>query len=174
MSHIARLCLTFCAFIFISGCAQMNMKRSSPAPVVTPDGGVLAFSRHFGTLPAEGQKKEYAHIMQALSRSKQDPVLRMKAALIYSLPASRHRDTERALTLLDTLQRDMHIAPEARALAGLLKDYVSERQKLENNAARAGHKAAEEQKRAEGLQQKLDELKNIEKAMTERYQTRPK
>lgn len=174
MSRFARHCLTFCAVMFIAGCAQMSMNRSSPAPVVTPEGSALAFAQHFGALPADGQKKELAQVTQSLSRNQNDPALRMRAALIYSLPASRHRNNERALALLDALQRDMRSDADARMLAGLLKDYVSERQKLENNAAKAGQKAAEEQKRAENLQQKLDELKNIEKAMTERYQTRQK
>ena len=112
----------------------------------------------------------------------------MKAALVLSLPASRQRDNARALSLLDEIQRDNDADADTKAISALLKEYVSERQKLEENAAKLGTKHSEDLKRlealqlkadglqqkADSLQQKLDDLKNIEKAMTNRDQVKQK
>lgn len=176
------LCCLACAALLIAGCSQNIFKNVSPAPVVSPGDDLLSYALRFGELPAEAQKKELAQATQAANRNKNDTTNRMKTAMIYALPASRHRDNERALALLDELQRDVvHADAATRALAGLLKEYVAERQRLESNSAKAGQKAADElkradaeQKRADDLQQKLDELKNIDKAISERYQTRPR
>lgn len=164
-------------FIFalaLGGCTNMAMKDSVLPAFARKDNELLAFARHYSELSAEGQKKEYALVTQSLSRSKNDLTSRVKAAMIFGLPASRLRDNGRALALLDEVLRDKSADADTKALAGMLKDYVSERQKFEDNAARLGQKVAEEQKRADSLQQKLDELKNIEKALIERDQARPK
>lgn len=187
MKRPLRLACFACVLLLVGGCGKINLKGSTPAPVTQPSSlasagsDMLAYAQRFGELPAEEQKKEYGQVTQALARDKADLASRMKAALIYSLPASRHRDSERALTLLDEVLRDGRINAGDRALASLLKGYTAERQKLESAAAKSGQKASEEQKRADAeqkraddLQQKLDELKNIDKAISERYQTRPR
>lgn len=182
MNRLAHLGIAVVAALCISGCNQFAVRTGAPAPVVGADSDMLSYAQRYGDLPAETQKKELAQATQAVNRNKNDTASRMKLALIYSLPGSRHRDNDRALALLDELQRDViHADSETRAVASLLKDYVAERQRLESNAAKTSQKAADEQKRADaeqkradGLQLKLDELKNIEKAISERYQTRPR
>lgn len=173
----------YCFILFLTvGCAQPPVKSSAPTIVqIKTDNEILAYAQRFGAMSAEEQKKEHAAVMQSLNRNKHDLTLRMKAALAFGLPASRQRDNARAIALLDDVQRDGSADADTRALAVLLKEYVSERQKLEENAAKSGQKAVEEQKRADslqqkadGLQQKLDELKNIEKALTERDNARQK
>lgn len=180
----------YCLILVLTvGCTQQPVKPSGPTIVqIKTDNEMLSYAQRFGAMSAEEQKKEYASVTQSLNRNKHDLTLRMKAALIFGLPASRQRDNVRAITLLDDVQRDGSADSDTRALAVLLKEYVSERQKLEENAAKSAQKAAEEQKRADGLQQradglqqkadglqqKLDELKNIEKALTERDNARQK
>lgn len=155
-----------CLFLLmLGGCVQSTLLK----PNTSPD-EPLAYARRYSNLSAENQKKEYAMVTQALSRNDSDLKTRMKGALIYGLPSSRFRDNERALSLLDDVMRDKQADADTQTLAALLKDYINDRQKLESTAAKATQKAAEEQKRAENLQQKLDDLKNIEKALTERNQ----
>lgn len=179
----------YCFILLVAGCAQPPVKANAPTFVqIKTDNEILAYAQRFGAMPADDQKKEHASVMQALNQNKHDLTLRMKAALAFGLPASRQRDNARAIALLDDVQRDGNADADTRALAVLLKEYVSERQKLEENAIRSGQKTAEELKRAdnlqqkadslqqkvEGLQQKLDELKNIEKALTDRDKVKQK
>lgn len=184
-----------CGIFLAAGCAPVQPKSShtpvsvpTPVIVVRADNDILAYALHYGALSAEDQRKEHALVMQAYNHDKQDVTNRMKAALVLSLPASRQRDNARALALLDEIQRDNDADPDTKAVSSLLKEYVSERQKLEENAAKLGQKAADERKRvealqartdelqlkADSLQQKLDELKNIERALRNRDQVKPK
>lgn len=134
------------------------------------DDELLGYARRFGELSADGQKKEYTLTMQSLNRNKNDISARMKAALIAALPSSRYRDNARAIGLLDEIQRDKRVDSATQSLAALLKDYATERQKADDNAAKLAQKAKDEQQRADDLQQKLDDLRNIEKTLIERNQ----
>lgn len=134
------------------------------------DNELLIYAKRFGELSAENQKKEYALVMQALNRNRKDTFNRLKAALIYSLPNSRLRDSTRALPLLADLQRDKPGENEVNALVSILKDFVEERQKHEDSSSKLAQKIKDEQRRADELQQKLDALKNIDKTMIERTQ----
>ncbi len=134
------------------------------------DDELLIYAKRFGELSADNQKKEFAAVMQALSRNKKDTFNRLKAALIYSLPNSRLRDNTRALPLLAELQREKPLEEDVNALLYILKDYVDERQRLEDSNNKLAQKLKEEQRRADELQQKLDALKNIDKTMIERGQ----
>jgi hypothetical protein len=186
--------LVFCVSFLMAGCVPVPAKKALPEPAPAPviviraDNEILAYALQYGALPAEEQKKEYTQVLQAYEADKINMGNRMKAALVLSLPASRQRDNARALAILDEVQRDNDADQDTKAIAALLKEYVSERQKLEENAAKLSHKANDERKRvealqlkadelqhkAESLQQKLDELKNIEKAMTTRDRVKQK
>lgn len=132
------------------------------------DDELLIYVKRFGDLSAEEQKKEFLQVTQALNRDRKDILNRLKAALVYGLPASRHRDTARARTLLSELQREKGLDENVAALVAILKEYLDDRQKLEENATALAQKAKDEQRRADDLQRKLDALKNIEKTMIER------
>ena len=134
------------------------------------DDELLIYAKHFGELSVENQKKEYNQVMQSLSRNKKDTFNRLKAALIYSLPNSRLRDNGRALPLLVDLLRDKPAEEDISALLSILKDFVEERQKIEDGANKTAQKLKDEQRRGDELQQKLDALKNIDKTMIERGQ----
>lgn len=195
----------YCIFLIaLTGCVTTPPKQSggytppditptTPIPATLPttvrnENEILAYALRYGMLSADEQKKEFALVMQAYNSNKDDLTNRMKAALVLSLPASRQRDNGRAIILLDDVQRDTRAESDTRAIAALLKEYVVERQKLEEGSGKLVQKLVEEQKRndalqgkaealqqkADSLQQKLDELKNIEKALTNRDQAKPK
>jgi hypothetical protein len=128
---------------------------------------LLAYARWYGGATADNQKIEYTQVMQALDRNAKDILTRLKAAVIFSTPSGPYRNTGRALALLNELQREKLDADVSTFIA-VLKAYVDDGQKLEDNDARLLQKSRYEQRRADELQQKLDELKNIEKNMIER------
>lgn len=150
------------AIPILAACSQLPQREPVP--------DMLAYAQRFSVMSAEAQRREFSQISQEFARHRNDRVLRMKAALIYALPASRHRDAAKAQPLLAEILRDPDTPPATQALADLLQDYLVERQKLEDQLARQGQKLADEQKRNEALQQKLDELKAIERALSTRSQ----
>lgn len=181
----------------LAGCVQQPAiveapaSSAPPAPqvvVVRAENEILAYALRYSGLSAEDQRKEYAQVMQAYNHNKENLSNRIKAALVMALPGSRQRDNPKALALLDEIQREPSADQDARAIAALLREYVAERQKLEENAAKLTQKVADDQKRiellqgkadalqirADTLQQKLDELKNIEKTLNTRGQGKQK
>jgi phage shock protein A len=183
--------------MMLAGCVQQPAVVETPtAPaaatpqvvVVRAENEVLAYALRYSGLSADDQRKEYAQVMQAYNHNKDNLSNQIKAALVMALPGSRQRDNTKALALLDEVQRDPNADSDARAIAALLREYVTERQKLEENAAKLTQKVADDQKRiellqgksdtlqlrADSLQQKLDELKNIEKTLNTRGQGKQK
>lgn len=133
-----------------------------PVPVTTPAASrldVLDFAESFGDMSLEAQRKE----LQQNSQNRNDLNSRIKVAMIYALPSSKLRDTNKAQALLDDLAKDKNLEGDRKVLMLIMRDYIAENNK-------SGNKARDEQKRADTLQQKLDELKNIEKMMLEREQ----
>lgn len=138
---------------------------------------ILDFIARFYGLAVDEQKKELAQVNESLSQNKLDFNYRVKAAVIYAMPSSRLHDAAKAQNLLDGLIREKSLDAQRKALVNLLRDYISENGKLvqENNKLlqdniALAQKNREEQMRADGLQQTLDELKAIEKSMTDREQ----
>lgn len=138
------------------------------------DDELLVYAKRFGDLSTDNQKKEYSQVVQALAKNKKDIFNRIKAALIYALPNSKLRDNAKAVSLLAELLKEKQIEEDVSAFLAILKDYVDERQKLEDSAVRLSQRIRDEQRRADELQQKLDALKNIDKTMIERGQAAPK
>lgn len=127
---------------------------------------LLRFVQRFNALPADMQKNEVA-IINTQPRTEYS---RMQLALIASLPGSRFRDTARArLLLVEHLKAQDSNDEGLRSLAIILKKQLAEQQKLEDTIPSLAQKLKDEQKRSDVLQQKLDELLAVEKAMTERH-----
>lgn len=124
---------------------------------------LLDYALRYSQFSAEAQKKEITQVTQALAVGKANANIRMKAALIYGLPASHFRDQAKSQLILEDLLHEKALDSDTKALATILQDTLDENSKL-------SQKSKDEQKRADGLQQKLDELKNIEKSMGERDQ----
>ncbi len=186
----------FCLFaLTLAGCAGVNTtstpgrgESSQRAPVierqtVTIPGGTPAFDREkhaddellvyakrFGELSAESQKKEWQLVSQELTKNRKDIFNRLKAAIIYAVPNSRLRDNTKALVYLTELLREKQLEDDLAAFVSLLKDFVEDRQRGDENSYKLNQRIRDEQHRAEELQQKLDALKNIDKTMIERGQ----
>ncbi|HEY8117648.1 MAG TPA: hypothetical protein VIE91_00265 [Methylophilaceae bacterium] len=154
------------SLLLLNACAEFT-KTQSPAKVVNAETvnmhssneALLDFAEHFADLSAESQKKE----LSLASQNKQDINSKIKVAMIYALPGSKLRDTAKAQFLLDELARDKSLDKESRSLVSLLAEYT-------NDSNRLALKLRDEQKRGDTLQQKLDDLKNIEKTMVDRDQ----
>lgn len=181
------LLLNACTSLPKNSSAPANQPRSSGSPnentpptacsatSLLAGDGLLEYSGRFMELSAEAQKKELAQINEGLSQNKSDFNYRMKAAIIYAIPASRLRDVNKAQVLLDELMRDKTLDKRHKTLAIILKDYISENSKsvdesnkLLNENNKLSQKVRDEQKRADNLQQTLDDLKTIEKTMVDR------
>jgi len=180
--------IVFC-FAVLSGCAQAPVQAppqakdapktqtsaKSPAPVkqqalAEPGsiGALMKFAQAYAALTPELQRREYAQI----SARRKTEYSRMQLATMAMM--TRPRDDGRVLTLLD----DYLKAPESRdedlrGLAGLLKAAVSGQNKSDETA-QLTQKLKDEQKRADMLQRKLDELLAVEKAMSDRREAQPK
>jgi Holliday junction resolvase RusA-like endonuclease len=159
--------LLLTAALMLSACAEMAASKPTTAAqpattIINPTSSrldVLDFAESFGEMTFEQQKKELLQNNQ----NKGDLTSRIKIAMIYGLPNSKLRDTNKAQALLDELARDKNLDGDRKILTLIMRDYITENNKL-------GIKVRDEQKRADTLQQKLDDLKNIEKMMLEREQ----
>ncbi|HZV97747.1 MAG TPA: hypothetical protein VFF74_02030 [Methylophilaceae bacterium] len=153
-----------------------------PGKPIPPSETILEYMVRFNEMSVDGQRKELAQVHEKLVLNKYDFNYRMKAAVIYALPSSRFRDPSKAQALLDDLVREKALDSRYKVMAIMLRDYLNETTKLiqenskllqENNKLLQENnknvlKAREEQKRADTLQQMLDELKSIEKNMVDR------
>lgn len=159
--------LMFLAVVLLCACAATQQKQPyEPKIAISVKSSVepvLQYARQFGDLSAEMQKKELAQINQKLALNSQDQITRITVALLYGIPTNKTRDTARSLALFDEALQDKRLGQDTEAMAILFRDMVQENIKL-------NQKLKEEQKQSGVLQQKLEELKNIEKAMGAREQ----
>lgn len=177
MNKLLFLLIPFFA-LFLNACAEVPHTSSPsafPAKVsdtlsVTSNEGLLEYAARFVELSAEAQKKELAQINQEINQDKGDIHHKMKAAMIYALPGSRQRDVVKAQVLLDDVLREKTLNGEQKIMTSLLKDHINETGKLTQEISKLTQKARDEQKRADALQQKLNELRDIEKTMVDRDQ----
>lgn len=166
--------------LLLAGCASAPGQQSgkspaadvasdAPAQPVAPSEGILEYAGKFLALPATGQREELARVNARLAMNKHDLNDRTKAAVIYTLADTADvRDTQKAQSMLDELSRENDPDLERSTLVRILKNFIAEQNKMAREANRMGQKALEEQKRADALQLKLEELKNIEKNIVDR------
>ena len=95
--------------------------------------------------------REHEAARQAYARARTD-FNRLRLAMVLSLPGTAFNDDARALDLCDTVAK--HDGGRLQGLAALLGSHLQEQKRL----------TASEQ----GLQQKLDALKSLERSMIER------
>jgi hypothetical protein len=122
------------------------------APVVTARPGsdsdkLLLYFEHLRKLSAAELTKEHDTVRQILAKSGTD-VLRVRYAMLLSVPGATFADDTRALETLEPLLKNPDAA--LHNLAYLLSAQI------------------QEQRRGQGLQQKLEALKSLEKNLIER------
>ena len=167
-----------------SGCAEQNHR---PNPIIVSDGktvdtsardiaNLMNYAQKIRTLSAEELTSEFNAMSQNFAKKKSD-LNRIRLAILYSFPYSTFRDDTAALNLLDE-----YLATSSAEDKGLLKNYakflfanIVEQKKQDERIQKLLQKVKDEQKRADTLQQKNDELqqklnaiKSIEKNMIER------
>lgn len=152
MIRFACICLLS---MLVSACASMPNGSHSTDGITEAlfrdnvDRYWLAYADNVGRQGAEAQKRELAE----LHTHKGDIRSSIKIALIYGMPNSALRDPAKAAPMInELLGRNLHIAP--RTLLSLLRDHLAERERLLT--------------RADGLQQKLNELREIDNTMIKR------
>ena len=142
-------------------------------PLQSDTARALGFYDRIIRLKGPDLARELDAARQSYEREKSD-LNRVQLAMILSLPGSGFRDEHAAGQLLQPFLRDKTLeASPLRPVALLLNTQVSEIRKLDEALQQQGSKAKEEQRRAEGLQQKLDALLEMEKKLIEREQAIP-
>jgi ATP-dependent Lon protease len=135
----------------------------------------LNFAELYSNLTLEAQKHELTATNQALANNPNDLLQRMKLIMIYGLTSSNLFDGPKAQNLLQQLLQENNLSNSQLAFGHILFDHLIAINKANKNNR-------EDQKRIESIlqkneslqlkldtsQQKLEELKNIEKSMSDR------
>ena len=116
-------------------------------PPVSDSETLLTYVDHVRKLPAAEFAKELDTVRKLYARARTE-TNRMRYAILLSAPAAGSGEDSRAMELLDPLLKSADAG--VRALATLLIAQI------------------QEQRRAQGLQQKLDALMSLDKSMIER------
>lgn len=171
----ARFALSLLAIGLAAGCGALKSREAGgeagwlkpgQAFLVSEAESLLLYHEYLRKLPGADLNREHEEVKRALARSNSD-FSRMRLALLLSLPGASFRDDGRALGLLEPLLAAGAADNETRALARLLHVQISERRRVEE-------RLKDEQRKTEGLQQKLDALKSIEKSLLEREPAKPR
>lgn len=162
----SRTMLALCLVSLLGACVQMPAGKPATLSYQSSNTTLLEDAERIFALPAEAQEKELTLINQANASHDNQ----LKAVMVYTLVNSRYCGSTLAVpapaaaTIADDdAAREKKWDKERKALTKQLKESVEENQKL-------AQKAHDEQARADNLQEKLDELKNIEKTMGSREQ----
>ena len=121
--------------------------RPPARPALSDSESLLNYVDHVRKLPAAEFSREVEIVRKLYARVRTD-VVRMRYAILLTAPAAPAGEDARAVELLDPLLKSADAA--LRALATLLNVQL------------------QEQRRAQGLQQKLDALMSLDKTMIER------
>ena len=136
---------------------------------------LLLFIDRFSNDTLDVQKKSFNETNRALIENKFDLTERIKLAIMLSLPSSRIRDTAKAQNLLQDLLQGNSLNPTESALTSLFYEYVLDDIKQSQKNRDDLKKLDLSQQKLEALQQKYDaldkklnDLKNIEKTISDR------
>ena len=144
----------------LAGCGALRgLESREPAPWVQAGSpqpasdaeSLLLYYQHIRKLPGPELGREHDAARQALSRSRSD-FNRVRFAMMLSLSSTSFNDEARALELLDPVSKNP--GGQLGGLAYLLISQLQERRRLDANA--------------QGLQQKLDALRSLERSLIER------
>lgn len=146
--------------MLIAGCGALrSLESREPAPWVQAGGAqpssdaesLLLYFQLVRKLPGAELGKEHETARQAYARARSD-FNRVRLAMMLALPNAPFGDEPRALELLDPVAKNQN--GQLQGLAYVLISQIQERRRLDASA--------------QGLQQKLDALKSLERSMIER------
>ncbi len=154
------LALIVACGVLLAGCGVLRglestepapwVQAGSPRPASDTESLLLYFS-HLKKLSGTELGREHDAARQAYSRTRSD-FNRVRFAMVLSLPNTAFNDEGRALELLDPVIKSHN--GQLHGLAFLLASAIQERRRLDANA--------------QGLQQKLDALKSLDRSLIER------
>lgn len=150
--------LAFCALLAACGLLR-GLESREPAPWVQAGSprpasdveSLLLYFQYIKKLTPTDLGREHDTARQAYSRTRSD-FNRVRLALLLVLPNAAFNDDTRALELLEPVAKNQ--SGQFSGLATLLASHLQERRRLDASA--------------QGLQQKLDALKSLERSMIER------
>jgi hypothetical protein len=134
---------------------------------------LLDFIAQFPSLSPAQQELVYQDTIKGLITNQNDNKLLIKKAAMLALPNSKVRNTKDALTLLNTLLSANDLNSSDTNLAKLLQIYTLENSVLTENADNYTKLNSTLKQKNKALEQKLNDLKNIEKTMIERNTKAP-
>lgn len=178
----------FCSFCILCACTKAVVPStastgSTPAVHGIKNGTLkrdyalelLYFIDQYSNLAPEMQKKLFSETTQQLTENKQHQFNRLKLASMLALPTSRLRDNAKAQTLLQELLQGNTLSSAEYSLMSLLYEYTTDHAKQQQKNREDAKKLESAQlkfdaleQKTKTLEQKLNELKNIEKTMNER------
>jgi hypothetical protein len=151
---VCALALAGCAgFGSLPGSASAREERESRQVL-----DLIRYVQKVASLPADEQLREVNASSQTFSKDR-GAYWRVRLALLLSLPGTGFADDAKAAGLLEPLASAEGAGP-MQQFAGLLHAQIGERLR--------------EQRRAAQFKEQLDALKDIERKIIEREQTRPK
>ncbi|HYG12504.1 MAG TPA: hypothetical protein VD885_00010 [Methylophilaceae bacterium] len=154
----AHIAIAFGALFLLDACALLP-KPQPRTEVAQSYESMLREAERIFELPSAAQQKELARLDASNSRES-----RMQKAMFYTLTNSQYCGSMEAATpTIGDTKREKKWDRERRTLTKQLKESQEENHQLTQ-------KARDEQLRADDLQQKLDELKNIERSLGNREQ----
>lgn len=181
--------ITLAVLLSLGACATKNVSSDSSsakmadfkklaATIVNKEdrtNELLLFIDRFSNESLEVQKKIFIDTNHALAEDKLDLTERIKLAIMLALPSSRIRDTAKAQILLQDLLQGNNLNPTESALTSLFYEYVlddiKQSQKNKEDLKRldlSQQKLDALQQKYDALDKKLNDLKNIEKTISER------
>ena len=146
--------------VAVAGCGVLRIaeplepapwvQAGAPRPASDAD-SLLLYFQHLRKLSGAEVSREHEAAREAYARVRTD-FNRVRLAMVLSLPGTAFYDDARAFELCDTVAK--HDGGRLQGLALLLGSHLQEQRRLTASA--------------QGLQQKLDALKSLERSMIER------
>ena len=166
--------LVFLSLALMGGCAstppeatpiEPEVEAPEPSPVPSPMHPLSYYQLLSRMTLAELGRERM--VLAALPRS---PNTQLRLAMLFGYPRAQ-QDMGRAMAQLDSVLKSKDPAAIAlQPLARLLADNYAERQKMEANLDRQGLLLKESQRKAIELQEKIDDLADIERTLPARPQ----
>lgn len=161
----------------MSACATLpSQSRSAntgwvPSLIVTSQADeLLLYYDYLRKQPPAELAKEYDKARQHLAQTRND-VNRVRVALLLSLPNTPFHDNAAALALVNEMLKDTHSTNTGlHGLASMLSVSLTSLTEQQRAIEDLTQKWKDEQKRADGLQGKVDAIKNMEKNLIRRDQ----
>jgi hypothetical protein len=145
-----------------------------PAPIELMIQPIIACET-YSKLDTDGQKKQWVETQQILAKNKQDLLHRIKHACMYALPSSYMKDALKAHVLLQSLREDDTLASPEKAFINHLymfnNENIKQMQRMRDDVRTIdilNQKYETLEKKYDASEQKLMQLKNIEKKLNVR------